>query len=240
MRASSSPSRAPSSAARHVERLLDGEATDVDEAAEHVGCEAGALLVGEERDLRSADGVVRSCCASVSTISSPASTPRLPSKRPPVRTVSMCEPTITAAAVGSLPGACGDDVADGVDRHVHAEIAHPRHHEIATLAIDVGQRQAGRSHARRSDRGRRRSHRALRVAATTDRHRRADRATSAIGHRPKSNDEISRSASQNDCTEPANSSAPRSAVAAVGIADVPSGWKSFDSQPKLTRPPKRT
>ena len=41
--------------------------------------------------------------SSVSTISSPASTPRLPSKRPPVPTVSMCEPTITGASVGSEP-----------------------------------------------------------------------------------------------------------------------------------------
>ncbi len=33
---------------------------------------------------------------SVAMTSSPASTPRLPSKRPPVRTVSMCDPVITA------------------------------------------------------------------------------------------------------------------------------------------------
>jgi hypothetical protein len=40
-------------------------------------------------------------------------------------------------------GACGNDVADGIDRNLHAEIAHPRDHEIATLAIDVSQRQPG-------------------------------------------------------------------------------------------------
>ena len=33
-----------------IEGLLEGHATDVDEAAEHVGSEARALLVGEERD----------------------------------------------------------------------------------------------------------------------------------------------------------------------------------------------
>ena len=48
--------------------------------------------------------VVTPCCSSVSTTSSPASTPRLPSKRPPVATVSMCEPVITGAASGSVPG----------------------------------------------------------------------------------------------------------------------------------------
>ena len=33
-----------------VERLLQRQATDVDQAAEHVGRESGALLVGEERN----------------------------------------------------------------------------------------------------------------------------------------------------------------------------------------------
>ena len=40
----------------------------------------------------------------VSSTSSPASTPRLPSNRPPVRTVSMCEPVITTGRLGSRPG----------------------------------------------------------------------------------------------------------------------------------------
>ena len=87
--------------------------------------------------------VTMPCCSSVSTTSRPASTPRLPSKRPPVRTVSMCEPVITGAArgIGSRPG--GDDVADRVDRHVEPEVAHPRHDEVAALAVVVGQRQPG-------------------------------------------------------------------------------------------------
>ena len=59
-------------------------------------------------------------CSSVSITSRPASTPRLPSKRPPVRTVSMCEPVITGAASGSRPGPGGDDVADRVDRRRRA------------------------------------------------------------------------------------------------------------------------
>ena len=40
-------------------------------------------------------GGVRPACMRVSITSMPARTPRLPSNRPPVRTVSMCEPVIT-------------------------------------------------------------------------------------------------------------------------------------------------
>ena len=47
--------------------------------------------------------VATPCCSRVSITSSPASTPRLPSNRPPVATVSMCDPVITGAAVGSVP-----------------------------------------------------------------------------------------------------------------------------------------
>ncbi len=42
------------------------------------------------------------------------------------------------------------------------------------------------------------------------------------------------------CTAASNSSLPRSAVAAVGSPISPSGPKSSESQPKLTRPPNRT
>ena len=83
------------------------------------------------------------CCSSVSTTSSPASTPRLPSKRPPVATVSMCEPHITGAASGSVPGRVGHDVADGVDRHVEPEVAHPADDEVAAVPVGVGQGEAG-------------------------------------------------------------------------------------------------
>ena len=56
-----------------------GHAADVDEAAEHVGREAGALLVGEERRRRAGGAGSMPARSSVSITSSPASTPRLPS-----------------------------------------------------------------------------------------------------------------------------------------------------------------
>ena len=87
--------------------------------------------------------VATPCCSSVSTTSSPASTPRLPSKRPPVATVSMCEPHITGAAVGSVPGRVATTLPIGVDRHVEAEVAHPPDHEVAPGLVGVGQRQPG-------------------------------------------------------------------------------------------------
>jgi hypothetical protein len=62
----------------HVERLLERHAAGVDQAAQHVGWEAGALLVGEEGDGDGRRGTTP-WSSRVSTTSSPASTPRLPS-----------------------------------------------------------------------------------------------------------------------------------------------------------------
>src|SRR2546422_770771 len=39
-------------------------------------------------------------------------------------------------------GAGGDDVADGVDGDVEAQVAHHRDHEVATEAVVVGERQS--------------------------------------------------------------------------------------------------
>src|SRR6185503_15721561 len=44
--------------------------------------------------------------SSASSASKAASTPYMPSKRPPVGWLSMCEPLITGAALASLPGRC--------------------------------------------------------------------------------------------------------------------------------------
>ena len=105
-----------------------------------------------------------SCVISVSSTSSPASTPRLPSKRPPVRTVSMCEPVITAGRLGSRPGRVANDVADRVDR---ARRARGRASTSRPGRGRRGRRRsapAGRSPARRRARARRRSRRAPRSA----------------------------------------------------------------------------
>jgi hypothetical protein len=40
-------------------------------------------------------------------------------------------------------GPGGHDVADGVERHVEAEVAHPGDHEIASGAVLVGEREPG-------------------------------------------------------------------------------------------------
>jgi hypothetical protein len=38
-----------------------------------------------------------------------------------------------------VPGS--DDVAHGIDVHLHVEFAHPRHHEIATISVGIRERQ---------------------------------------------------------------------------------------------------
>ena len=75
--------------------------------------------------------VATPCCSSVSITSSPASTPRLPSKRPPVATVSMCEPVITGAAAGSVPGRVATTLPMASIVDVEAEVAHPPDDEVA-------------------------------------------------------------------------------------------------------------
>ena len=47
--------------------------------------------------------VLMPASSSASSASNAASTPYMPSKRPPVGCVSMCEPDITGAALSSLP-----------------------------------------------------------------------------------------------------------------------------------------
>ena len=242
MRASSSPSRAPSSTAVHVERLLERHPADVHQAAEHVGREPGALLVGEERHRDRVASVAMPCCSSVSITSSPASTPRLPSKRPPVRTVSMCEPVITGAAVGSRPGARGDDVADRIDarrrgrgrassrppgrgprgrRRSSASRAQPRSPFGPMHGADLAERLDARPRA-----GRCRSAASLPVVIVSDRSR-TRRSRPAPRRTP-------------------STAAVEQLGAALGrgerrIADVRRrAPKSLDSHPKPTLPPKRT
>ena len=96
-------------------------------------------------------GCATPCCSSVSTTSSPASTPRLPSKRPPggdgvdVRAAHHRAPR----RVGAGPG--GHDVADGVDasRRGRGRASTPTTRS-RPVAVGVGQGQAGAPLARRS------------------------------------------------------------------------------------------
>ena len=124
-----------------VERGLDREPTRVHEAAEHVGRESGAFLVREERhrewSLRLAllaferldhfetreDAVV--------AVEAPAGAHGV---------------DVRAAHDGRKrliePGALADDVPDGVDADVEAEILHPGHHQVPARAVLVGEREA--------------------------------------------------------------------------------------------------
>ena len=85
--------------------------------------------------------VATPCCSRVSITSSPASTPRLPSKRPPVATVSMCEPGHHRRRGRVRPGTGSDDVADRIDPDVESEVGHPADDEVAALPVGVGERE---------------------------------------------------------------------------------------------------
>src|SRR5271166_4139986 len=85
-------------------------------------------------------GVTTPASSSVWTISSPARTPSAPSKRPPVRTVSMWLPTHRQAVLATATEA--HDIADRVDRDGEAQFAHPADDEVAALPVGLGQREA--------------------------------------------------------------------------------------------------
>ena len=55
----------------------------------------------------------------------------------------MCDPVITGASSGSVPGRVREHVADLVDLDHQAEVVHPRHDEIAAGPIIVGQSEPG-------------------------------------------------------------------------------------------------
>ena len=87
--------------------------------------------------------VATPCCSSVSTTSSPASTPRLPSKRPPVATVSMCEPHITGAAVGSVPGRVATTLPiASIDRSMPRSRIHPTTRSRPARSASLSARRA--------------------------------------------------------------------------------------------------
>ena len=66
----------------------------------------------------------------------------MPSKRPPVATVSMWLPVSTGGSVAS-GGHVPNDVADLVDVDAQAEVAHPRDHEVTAVPVVVGEREPG-------------------------------------------------------------------------------------------------
>ena len=138
MRTSSSPSTAPSIAADR-ERVLERHPAREHEAAEHVGREPAALLVGEERD--------RERPLELDA--------RGDHRLDHLEAGEHAERAVEAAAgrdgvdvapgqhrrVGALGRPRADDVADLVDVDAQAEVAHPADDEIATAAIVVGERE---------------------------------------------------------------------------------------------------
>ena len=128
--------------ADRVECVLDPQPTDVDEAAHHVGREPGALLVGEEADGDRAAGFDAGPLQRLDHLQ--------PGEHPEVAVVATAG--TDGVDVGTHHHRCafagpprGDHVADAVDRHVEAEVAHPGHHELAPGAIVVAERQAAAS-----------------------------------------------------------------------------------------------
>ncbi len=199
---------------RDVERALQRHAADVDEAAEHVRREAGALLVGEEGDgdrqaglhavlLEGLDDLEPGQHAQVAVEAAPGG------DGVDVRAGHHgC-----GGGVGALAG--GDDVADRVDRDVEPEIPHPADDEVAPVAVGIGEREAGRAvlavgSLDRPDLAER--HDARPQAVTVDAQARSQSARRPAELVPGTRTRlISPSASQNASTAPANSSAPRSA-----------------------------
>ena len=125
-----------------VERLLERHPADVDEAAEHVRCEASAFLVGEEGDahrparrdaqrLQGLDGLEPSEHAQVAVETAARG------DRVDVRPGHHCRGHGIRARSG------GNDVADRVDGDGESEITHPSGHQVAPLPIGVGEGEAG-------------------------------------------------------------------------------------------------
>ena len=130
-----------------VEGVLQRHAPGVDEAPEHVGGEAAALLVGEEGHGHRPPG------ADAGVVERPHDLE--PGQHPEGAVVApagadgvdvapghdrRAVAVAGSAASRARPG--GDHVADPVDPHVEAQGAHPPDHELAAAGVLVGERQA--------------------------------------------------------------------------------------------------
>jgi hypothetical protein len=122
------------------QRRLEVEPSGVNEAAEHVGGEAAALLVGEERHRQRPAGGVAGVLERPHHLE--------PGEDPERAVVAASGPDGVDVAAGHdgrgarvPPGPGGDDVADPVDPHIEAEVAHPAHDQLAAAGVVVGERQ---------------------------------------------------------------------------------------------------
>jgi hypothetical protein len=123
-----------------VQRVLQGHAAHVDQAAQHVGGETAALLVGEEGDGDRA----------------PRADTRVIEGADHLQPGEDAQGAVVAAAGADRvdvaaghhrrqrrvqPGAGGDHVADPVDADRQPQVPHPAHHQLAAAGVLVGQRQ---------------------------------------------------------------------------------------------------
>ncbi len=139
MRSNSSRSTAPSTATVSS-AVLQCEPPDVHETAEHVGREAAALLVGEHPDRERVLGLDAGGGDRLDHLE-----PREHTERTVVDAAGGDAVDVAAGEHRRLvpvrrPGT--DDVADAVDVDPQPEVTHPGDHEVATLLVGVGQREA--------------------------------------------------------------------------------------------------
>jgi hypothetical protein len=132
-----------------AEHLLDAEPADERERTHHVGGEPGALLVGEERHCERA----RRCPAALLDGLDDLEAREHAEVAVVLPAGSHGVDVRSGHDRGACPGVPGaDDVADRIHRDVEAQVPHPGDHQVATVAIGVGERKArttsalGRSH----------------------------------------------------------------------------------------------
>ena len=126
--------------AADVERLLERQPAGVDQRAQHVGREAGALLVGEEGDGQRAGGRDAGLLQRLDDLQAgqhPVVAVEAPARAHGVDVGAGHDRRIPRRTSHSA-----HDVADGVDRDRQAQVPHPGHDQVAALAVVVGQGEA--------------------------------------------------------------------------------------------------
>ena len=139
MRASSSPASAAVDADRG-ERLPERQRAGEHEAAEHVGLEARALLVGEEGDRQRPPGDDAGLVERLDDLEPGENAERAVVAPAGAHGVDVAAHHHRRAVLEAAAQA--DHIADRVDRDREAELAHPADDEVAALAVGVGEREA--------------------------------------------------------------------------------------------------
>ena len=121
--------------------LVEREPADIDEASHHVRVEAGAFLIGEESDDDRPLGLDRRLVQDLHHLE--------PGENAVVAVVA------PAGADGVdvrsrhqwgrvvAPPASAEDIADGIDGDREPEVPHPADHQVAAVAVLIGEGEAG-------------------------------------------------------------------------------------------------